>query len=162
MNLKYQKQLVSILTLSIILGTSFNLLRNDGIPWLAKPIKKLDSATDIDKKNEEPTIREINLETAKTLQSSGSLFVDARAEEYLDDGFIPGAIANDDFDILSDSIASLIGYDKRFVVYCSDDDCGSSEELAYMLQDFGFNDILVFKGGWKTWSEAGLGVEFNE
>ena len=86
----------------------------------------------------------------------------ARAEEYLESGFIPGAIANDDIDILSDDIASSIGYDKSFVIYCSDDECGSSEDLAYTLQEFGFYDILVFKGGWKTWTEAGLEVEFNE
>ena len=39
-------------------------------------------------------------------------FVDARSEEYLEDGFIPGAINNDDTDALSDEIATLIGFDK--------------------------------------------------
>ena len=48
------------------------------------------------------------------------------------------------------------------MIYCSDDDCGSSEELAYELQDLGFSNILVFKGGWKSWTDAGLEIERNE
>ncbi len=48
------------------------------------------------------------------------------------------------------------------VVYCSDDDCGSSEELAYELQEIGFMNILVFKGGWKSWTEDGLETETHE
>ena len=90
------------------------------------------------------------------------LFVDARAEEYLLEGFIPGAIAADDVEILSEKINTLIGLDKGFVIYCSDDDCGSSEELAYELQDIGFNNILVFKGGWRSWTDAGLDIEYHE
>ena len=48
----------------------------------------------------EPMIREISLETAIRLHDQGVLFVDARAEEYLDDGFISGAIANDNINLL--------------------------------------------------------------
>jgi 3-mercaptopyruvate sulfurtransferase SseA len=90
------------------------------------------------------------------------LFVDARAEEYLQDGFIPGSVANDDVDALSQAIDELIGFDTGFVIYCSDDDCGSSEELAYTLQGYGFSNILVFQGGWKAWTEAELPIEYNE
>ena len=56
----------------------------------------------------------------------------------------------------------MIGFDTGFVIYCSDDDCGSSEELAYQFQDIGFNNILVFKGGWKSWKDAGLEIEYHE
>ena len=143
-------------------GASFNTLRDGGISWLAKPIEKINSTNDIELNTDAPSVREINLETAKNLHKNGALFVDARSEEYLEDGFIPGAINNEDTDALSDEIATLIGFDKGFVIYCSDDDCGSSEDLAYDLQEYGFNNILVFKGGWKTWSESGLDVEDNE
>jgi hypothetical protein len=99
---------------------------------------------------------------AKSLHKKGLLFVDARAEEYLSDGMIPDAIANDDVGLLSEQIEYLIGYEKGFVIYCSDDDCGSSEELAYELQDFGFMNIFVFKGGWKSWTNAGLEIEIHD
>ena len=90
------------------------------------------------------------------------LFVDARAEEYLAEGIIPGAVFSDDNEILSGKIYDLVGYDKGFVVYCSDDDCGSSEQLAYELQDLGFMNIFVFKGGWKEWTGAGFEIEINK
>ena len=64
--------------------------------------------------------------------------------------------------MLSDQIETMIGFDTGFVIYCSDDDCDSSEELAYEFQDIGFNNILVFKGGWKSWKDAGLEIEYRE
>ena len=143
-------------------GASFNAIRDGGISWLAKPMEKINSTNNIELNVGVPSVREINLETAMNLQKNGTLFVDARSQEYLEDGFIPGAINNDDTDVLSDEIATLIGFDRGFVIYCSDDDCGSSEDLAYDLQEYGFNNILVFKGGWKTWSESGLDIDYNE
>ncbi len=86
----------------------------------------------------------------------------AGADQYLSHGMITGAIANNDVSILSEQIEFLVGYEKGFVVYCSDDDCGSSEGLAYELQDLGFMNIFVFKGGWKSWTEAGLEIEKHE
>ena len=81
------------------------------------------------------------------------MFIDARAEEYFNDGHIPGAICKDDFEELMDTIYSLENSVGAFVVYCSDDDCGSSEELSYQLYDQGFESIYLFKGGWKQWSD---------
>ena len=162
MDIKLFKQVLLITGISVLCSASFNTMRDGGISWLAKPIEKISSTNDIELNIDVPSVREINLETAKNLQKNGALFVDARSEEYLEDGFIPGAINNDDTDALSDEIATLIGFDKGFVIYCSDDDCGSSEDLAYDLQEYGFNNILVFKGGWKTWSESGLDIDYNE
>ena len=158
----YQKQSIILIALSILIGSIFNLLSDDGIPWVAEPIKIVNNSEDALDILAEPSIREVEIETAKALHGSGILFVDARAEEYLSDGFIPGAIANDDISILSDQIETMIGFDTGFVIYCSDDDCGSSEELAYQFQDIGFNNILVFKGGWKSWKDAGLEIEYHE
>lgn len=157
-----QKQVTTVIGISILFGVVFNTLRDNGIPWISKPIAKVVDTKDIEDNLNEPSIREIELELAKHLQSNGILFVDARAEEYLEDGYIPGAIANDDTESLSDQVATLIGFDQAFVIYCSDDDCGSSEDLAFELQELGFNHILVFKGGWKSWLEAGLEVEHRE
>ena len=158
----YQKQSIILIALSILIGSIFNLLSDGGIPWVAEPIKIVNNSEDALDILAEPSIREVEIETAKALHGSGILFVDARAEEYLSDGFIPGAIASDDISILSNQIETMIGFDTGFVIYCSDDDCGSSEELAYQFQDIGFNNILVFKGGWKSWKDAGLGIEYHE
>ena len=160
--MNYQKQVIIIIALSVLIGAIFNTLRHDGIKWLAEPIKTVTDPEDALNILTEPSIREIDIETARSLHRAGVLFVDARAEEYLLEGFIAGAIADDDVEVLSEKINTLIGLDKGFVIYCSDDDCGSSEELAYELQDIGFNNILVFKGGWRSWTDAGLEIEYNE
>ncbi len=157
-----KQQVTFIITVSVLVGLISNLVRSDAIPWMAEPIEVVKNVNDVLLTLSEPEIREIDLEMAKSLHKTGLLFVDARADEYLSDGMIPGAIANDDVGLLSEQIEYLIGYEKGFVIYCSDDDCGSSEDLAYELQDFGYMNIFVFKGGWKSWTDAGLEIEINE
>ncbi len=157
-----KKQVTFFITVSILVGFISNLVRSDAISWIAEPIKVVNNVNDVSLTLLEPEIREIDLEMAKSLHKTGLLFVDARSEEYLSDGIIPGAVANDDVGLLSEQIEFLIGYEKGFVIYCSDDDCGSSEELAYELQDFGFMNIFVFKGGWKSWTDAGMEIEIHE
>ena len=156
------KQALFFLLAAVFLGAFYNFVLTDGIPLLAKPLEKVTAEQDLTASLLEPQVREIDLETARKLHEQNVLFVDARAEEYLQDGFIPGAVANDDEDVLSQAIDELIGFDTGFVIYCSDDDCGSSEELAYTLQGYGFSNILVFQGGWKAWTEAELPIEYNE
>ena len=160
--MSFKQQVTFFIIVSILAGFISNLVRTDAISWVAEPIKVVNNVNDVLLTLLEPEIREIDLGMAKSLHKTGLLFVDARAEEYLSDGMIPGAIANDDVGLLSEQIEFLIGYEKGFVIYCSDDDCGSSEELAYELQDFGFMNIFVFKGGWKSWTDAGLEIEINE
>jgi 3-mercaptopyruvate sulfurtransferase SseA len=160
--LSKKSQFLAFIISSILIGVLYNTFRDDGITLIAQPIETITSVDEAISILTEPKIREINLKMAIQLFESGVLFVDARAEEYLNNGFIPGAIANDNIDLLTELIDTRIGYETGFVIYCSDDDCGSSEELAYDLQYSGFSNIFVFKGGWKSWSEAGLEIQTNE
>ncbi len=153
------KHLLIYLLISLIIGFGYNFLIIDGIPIFAKPLETVENDFNLKQIITEPMIREVSLEAAIKLHGEGVLFIDARAEEYLADGFISGAIANDDINLLESEIVEKIGYDTAFVVYCSDDECGSSEQMAYDLQDLGFMNILVFKGGWKSWKENNLPVE---
>ena len=152
MNLSKKSQFLAFIISSILIGVLYNTFRDDGITLIAQPIETITSVDEAISILTEPKIREINLKMAIQLFESGVLFVDARAEEYLNNGFIPGAIANDNIDLLTELIDTRIGYETGFVIYCSDDDCGSSEDLAYELQAEGFNNLLVFKGGWTAWN----------
>ena len=160
--MSYKAQLTFFFSFSVLVGLISNSVRSDGIPWLSEPIDAISDPNEAISILASPEIREVDLNMARSLHQSGILFVDARAEEYLNEGIIPGAIGSDDIGILAEQIEYLIGTEKGFVIYCSDDDCGSSEELAYELQDLGFSNILVFKGGWKAWTDAGLEIERNE
>ena len=155
-------QVLALITCSFLIGLGSNLFRYRPLPLLANYLELAEPGDDIVSILADPTIREIDLEMAKDLFMGGKLFVDARAIEYFKQGHIPGSVANDDIDALASDIESRIGQNVAFIIYCSDDDCGSSEELAYELQDFGFMNIFVFKGGWKSWTDAGMEIEIHE
>ncbi len=160
MNLK--NQLIFLIILPSIISLIINFFNDNGLPLIAKPIEKINSYSDLSMPSYTSAIREIDISVAIELHEKNTIFVDARSEEYLSDGIIPGAIFNDNIDILSTQIESQIGFDSPFIVYCSDDDCGSSEDLAYELQDLGFTNILVFSGGWKLWTEYGREIQAYE
>ena len=82
-----------------------------------------------------------------------------KRQEYYLEGHIPKAVCNDNLDSLITKIEKQVAIDDGFVVYCSDDDCGSSEELAYLLQEQGFSNIYLFNGGWKQWVDNNLPIE---
>ena len=157
------KEITIYIVSSIIIGLSFNLGRSwvdgAGISLLAEELKIVSDSEQAFAILSDPRVSIIDLQSAIEFHEKEILFVDARAEEYLYEGVIPGAISNDDIEALSDEISDLIGYNKGFVVYCSDDDCGSSEDLAYELQERGFMNIFVFKGGWKEWTDAKMTIE---
>lgn len=160
MNLK--SQIIVLLVIPTIFGILINVLKSKSLPFIAEPIVLMKKQEDLSQQLNHPVIREIGIEIAFDLYNKGTLFVDARAKEYVVNGAIPRAISNNDIDLLSTEIDSLLGFDSPFIIYCGDDDCGSSLELAYELQDFGFSNILVFKGGWKMWKDSGYEVYKNE
>jgi len=159
-NLFYQ--ILSIILASIFASLIFNQLRSKPLPLLKERVEIISELENLNIASLEPSITGINIKLALKLFEEKVLFVDARAEEYYREGHIPNAICNDDFDILAEQLEMAIGMDDPFVVYCSDDDCGSSEDLSYELQSYGFTNILLFKGGWEEWMGTGLPMEENE
>ena len=152
-------QIYIYITLSLLISFCVNILRTESLPFIAVPLEKIEDITQIENSSLQPQIREISIDVAERLFSDSVLFIDARAEEYYHEGHIPNSICNDDFDSLVYQIEDFVTYNNGLVVYCSDDDCGSSEDLAYQLQDQGFKNIYLFKGGWKQWVENDLPVE---
>ena len=148
--------------LSIFISLSFNFIRKDTVSLISKELIKVESLDQLSKAADEPLIRQINLNISKKLFFDNILFVDARAEEYYNEGHIPNSICYDNIDTLFLKLEEKISFDDGFVVYCSDDDCGSSEELALTLQENGYSSIYVFKGGWKKWSDTDLPFNKNE
>jgi len=144
--------------ISLFISISVNLIRIKPLPLVAEKLETIKNIDQINEKISNPIIREINLDIAKNLFQNNMLFIDARAKQYYDDGHIPESICNDDLDDLINEIENRISLDAGFVVYCSDDECGSSEELAISLQEQGFMNIFLFKGGWKQWTENNLPI----
>ena len=150
-------QIIVITITSIVLSLILNVVRPDGIPLLAKELAvaeeiEYDAAT-------EPRLLAITLEQALDLYQKGTVFVDAREPEYYQEGHIKGAWNIPFFLELVFKLDSLQGKDAPLVIYCSGDECGSSEDLAYELQAEGFSNLLVFKGGWTAWNTSGHPTE---
>ena len=154
-------QIYIYVALSLFISFFVNMLRIDSLTYIAIPLGKIEDISQIENSSLQPQIREISIDVAERLFTDGVLFIDARAEEYYHEGHIPNSICNDDFDSLVYQIEDIITYKNGFVVYCSDDDCGSSEDLAYQLQDQGFINIYLFKGGWKQWTKNNLPIEIK-
>ena len=142
-------QIIVITITSTVLGLGINAVRPDGIPLLAK---ELAVAEEIEYTTAEPRLLAITLDQALDLYQKGTIFVDAREPEYYQEGHIKGAWNFPFFLELVFKLVSLQGKDAPLVIYCSGDECGSSEDLAYELQAEGFNNLLVFKGGWTAWN----------
>ena len=149
-------QIIVITITSIVLSLILNVVRPDGIPLLAK---ELAVAEEIEYDTAEPRLFSITLDQALELYQKGTVFVDAREPEYYQEGHIKGAWNIPFFLELVFKLDSLQGKDAPMVIYCSGNECGSSEDLAYELQAEGFNNILVFKGGWTAWNTSGHPIE---
>ena len=149
-------QIIVIAITSTVLSLTLNAVRPDGIPLLAK---ELAVAEEIEYDTAEPRLFAITLDQALELYQKGTVFVDAREPEYYQEGHIKGAWNIPFFLELVFKLDSLQGKDAPMVIYCSGDECGSSEDLAYELQAEGFSNLLVFKGGWTAWNASGHPIE---
>ena len=149
-------QIIVIAITSTVLSLTLNAVRPDGIPLLAK---ELAVAEVIEYDTAEPRLFAFTLDQALELYQKGTVFVDAREPEYYQEGHIKGAWNIPFFLELVFKLDSLQGKDAPMVIYCSGDECGSSEDLAYELQAEGFSNLLVFKGGWTAWNTSGHPIE---
>ena len=149
------KQVIYLITCSIVVGVLFNFLQPAGIPIISKQINGFSDSFQID----EFVIESIDLEIAKKFFYDNVLFIDARNDIFFSEGHITGAISPIPHDEMVDNIFKDYGFNEPFVVYCDDAECGLSEDLAYQLQAEGFSKIYVFSGGWNQWLTAKLPIE---
>ena len=147
------KQSIYIVICSIILGMTFNYFSANGIPVVAKQR----NTNNYD--GNEVTTGFISLEMAQKFFDDNILFIDARDTDSYNGGHIAGAIKSMPFSELIDYIFTFQGFDEPLVVYCDDEECGLSENLAYQIESEGFSIIYIFSGGWKLWESANLPTE---
>jgi rhodanese-related sulfurtransferase len=106
---------------------------------------------------------EIDGDAAAQLHGQGVLFLDARRSSVYKDGHIQGARS---FPVWESDIDARVkalfeeGRDQRapIVVYCSGGDCEDSHMLSEKLYFVGFDNALVYKGGFPDWQKRGLPV----
>jgi rhodanese-related sulfurtransferase len=107
---------------------------------------------------------DITGEQAALLHGRGVPFLDARRTAVYQDGHVAGARSVPIWEsTVDDGIKKLFeeGYDTDapIVVYCSGGDCEDSHMLSQRLHGFGFNNALVYTGGFPDWQKRGLPIE---
>jgi rhodanese-related sulfurtransferase len=107
---------------------------------------------------------EIGGDEAAELHREGVPFLDARRTSVYADGHVAGARSLPIWEsTVDDGIKRLFddGTDVNapLVVYCSGGDCEDSHMLAQKLHGYGFNNALVYTGGFPDWEKRGLRVE---
>lgn len=151
----YIQQILCILVGSIIIGLLFNYFRTNNIPIIAKSHNESSNSL----QNNEYIIETIDLGLAINLYYDKITFVDARDSISYDDGHIPNAIRQTPYYDMVDKIVVDQGFSEPIVIYCDDDECGLSEDLAVKLQSEGFSVIYIFSGGWNQWFNENLPIE---
>ena len=100
---------------------------------------------------------EIGLLAAEAIfKNNSALFMDARPYAKYMAGTIPGALYMSDEEV--DKLGGRLPANKTtpIVTFCEGYLCVKSHNLAKKLQEFGYQNISVYAGGYPEWKEAGL------
>ena len=145
-----------VLIVAVACGTASQLVRRDPIPWLE------DWSNYIEAK----ALKEgIPLVTAAQvmvfLQSGTHVILDARpAADYVL-GHIPTALSAP-YESIADAMVTVqqrLTPSGPIMTYCSGKNCDESFLLTQYLRRQGFTNVVLFAGGFETWSAEGHPVE---
>lgn len=104
----------------------------------------------------------VGVADVKAMFDAGTaVIIDARAPSAFEEGHIPGAM-NVPYDRLPDYIDQLLAevpMDAEIVCYCWGPDCDFSDQLATEMKILGYENIMVFTGGWEHWEREGHPVD---
>jgi rhodanese-related sulfurtransferase len=102
-------------------------------------------------------LKEGEVRLATAVGWDNALWIDARSRKSYDESHVPGAVLlnMDDWDALLEEALRVWKPERRIVVYCDSEECGSSEEVAKKLrEECQLPDVHVLKGGWRAWLNA--------
>ncbi len=95
-------------------------------------------------------------------QGTVAAIADARKAEHFQEGHIPGAInipADDNPAAHLDALTARALPEDLVIVYCGGDPCDDSKIVFDLLKANGFQNVRLYFGGWRDWTEAKLDVE---
>ena len=103
---------------------------------------------------------EISGDDVAWLYARGALILDARRTKDYEQGHIAGARSISVWESDVDAKVTALVNEGRdgaipVVLYCSGGDCEDSHILAQKLFGAGFDNLLVYQGGWPDWQKRG-------
>lgn len=88
----------------------------------------------------------------------GVMWIDARPEGDFAVEHVPGALLlnAENWDRLLPAVLNAWSPERKLVVYCNQQNCDASREVARRLrEEVGLKDVFVLTGGWEAWKDAG-------
>ena len=85
--------------------------------------------------------------------------MEALPEKYFNDAHLPDAIRIDHTEIMKKAPKMLRDKSRKTIVYCASRECENSSKAARIMEQLGYENILVYKEGKEDWIGAGLTLE---
>ncbi len=138
------------LALIALLGGGFYHFANDE-GYLANPV----GVAGVQKAHAGAFIPKISAKKARKLLGEDVVVIDARLTPDYERGHLEGAISLpiDANDATWDATIPKIPPGRSIVAYCQSAGCKFAEKISLKLRDEGFDDIVIFKGGWVEWEK---------
>lgn len=93
--------------------------------------------------------------------TENAIFLDARTKDEFTESHIPRSyhLPLEAFSGSVPEILQVFPTDQTFIVYCGGGDCHASHSVGALMIDLGYENVLVYEGGFPTWTAAGYPVE---
>jgi rhodanese-related sulfurtransferase len=94
-------------------------------------------------------------QTEKEIAEESPLVLDARRVKDYQRGALPGAKSMSLYSTLPDrqEVLKDVSKVRRIVVYCQSSRCGYADEVAKFLKFNGYEDLAIFRDGWREWKK---------
>lgn len=105
-------------------------------------------------------MKTINRDDLQTLiENQDLILLEALTEASYQQGHLPGARWFPMASAREQARNLAPRQDAPIVVYCASETCKNSDVVAKVLDDVGYSDVRVYKGGKADWASAGLPLE---
>lgn len=154
-----------IFAIAVLIGISYNSILPSGkqLSWTPKDNVVNDSALFAQKPadaalpdTEIGEIKEVSYEQMLKIVDNPDFFlIDARLEEMYLEAHIGDAINIYPYWEEERFVMALqeVPFDKSIVLYCDGGSCDLSHTVAETLQEFGYEKLFLYIGGWEEWSK---------
>lgn len=134
---------------ALLTGGFYHFANDEGL--LARPV----GAKGVQQAHAGSFIPRISAEAARKLLDEDAVVLDARLTRDYEHGHLEGAISLpiDTNDAVWEATVRTIPRGRPIVAYCQSAGCKYAEKVSLKLLDEGFDDIVIFKGGWVEWEK---------
>lgn len=142
-------QILTIIAITVISGSVYNLYSTQGIDFIYTPLE-LDTGSNLDAD-----------QTYRLLREGKAVFIDARYEKEFTISHLPGAInipSNLSREKLMSRLES-IPRERMIVVYCGSEQCQAARRLAGLMTYLGFERVYVYLAGMEDWQARNYPLE---